>query len=209
MEKAEHQHYRQHHEVKIGRLEALVDAVFAFAMTLLVLNLVVPRALSAADFDATLLGLTQDILIYFLSFVILGSIWMIINWQATHIERSDTIHLWVGIFLLMFVALAPFATYILTEYIGTTAADIFFAADVMMIGLFLFANWFYATENHRLVSSSLDRKTISRGRFRSLIIIGVGALVMAVSVFLPGWSAFIYLFIPVLSMFFLVDRGGN
>ena len=74
MEKAQHQHYRQHHEVKIGRLEALVDAVFAFAMTLLVLNLVVPRALSAADFDATLLWLTSDILIYFLSFVILGSI---------------------------------------------------------------------------------------------------------------------------------------
>ena len=198
MDPPEHRDRRLPHEVKVSRLEALVDAVFAFAMTLLVLNLVIARGLSAEALDTTIRSLTGDILIYFLSFLILGNFWTIINWQSTHIERSDTVHLWTIIFMLMFVALVPFSTFLLAEYISTTTANIFFATDFTMISLFLAANWFYATNEHRLVAANLGHIAIKRGRMRSLALMGVGPVVLVVSLFAPRWSAFIYLAIPLL-----------
>jgi uncharacterized membrane protein len=187
-----------HHEVKVSRLESLVDGVFAFAMTLLVLNLVIARGLPVSELNITVRGLVGDILIYCLSFLMLGNFWTIINWQATHIERSDTVHLWLMIFMLMFVALAPFSTFLLAEYFSTTTANVFFAADFTMIGIFLAANWFYATERHRLVAANLGHMTIRRGRNRSLALTGVGAAALIVSLFAPRWSALIYVVIPLL-----------
>jgi TMEM175 potassium channel family protein len=194
----EHHSPRTPHEIKLNRLESLVDGVFAFAMTLLVLNLVITRGLPVAELDTTLRGLLGDILIYFLSFMILGNFWTIINWQSTHIERSDTLHLWTVIIMLMFVALSPFSTFLLAEYDTTVAANVFFAADFTLIGLFLAANWFYATAHHRLVSPNLGHTTILRGRRRSLALALVGAVVGIVSLFAPLWSALIYLAIPLL-----------
>jgi uncharacterized membrane protein len=198
MEQRERSGRSSHHEIKITRLEALVDGVFAFAMTLLVLNLVIIRGLPISELNTTIRALIGDILIYCLSFLILGNFWTIINWQSTHIERSDTVHLWLVIFMLMFVALAPFSTFLLAEYINIPVANVFFAGDFTMIGIFLAANWFYATKDYRLVSSSLDRMSIIRGRNRSLALTIVGIVVLIVSLFAPRWSAFIYLAIPLL-----------
>jgi uncharacterized membrane protein len=198
MEIPENPRPRSHHQVKVSRLEALVDGVFAFAMTLLVLNLVIERGLPAAQLNIAVRELLGDILIYALSFLILGNFWTIMNWQSTHIERSDTIHLWIIIFMLMFIALTPFSTFLLADYLDTVTANVFFAANFTMVSIFLSANWYYATEAHRLVASNLGRKTIARGRKRSLILTAVGASVLVVSLFAPRWSAIIYLAVPLL-----------
>ena len=206
------EHYRRthpsaHHELKLARLEALIDAIFGFAMTLLVLNLVIPRAnLAPAELSTTLRAQAADILVYVLSFFILGNFWTFLNWQSTHLRTSDTIHVWLTIALLMFVALVPYATFLLAEYASTSLAEVFFAADVMLIALFLYASWFYATEGHRLVPAELDRMTIMRGRSRSLIIAGVGAVVLLASFFVPRWGIYIYLVIPVLLLTPLYTR---
>ena len=167
-------------------------------MTLLVLNLVIERGLPADQFNIAIRDLLGDILIYALSFLILGNFWTIVNWQSTHIERSDTVHLRIVIFMLMFIALTPFSTYLLAAYLDTVIANVLFAANFMMVSLFLTANWFYATEENRLVAPDLGRKTITRGRKRSLNLAGVGAAVLVVSLFIPRWSAFIYLAVPLL-----------
>jgi len=125
------------HEVKLGRVEALVDAVFGFAMTLLVLNLIITRGLTKVELTGALLAQIDNILVYALSFLILASFWIIVNWEYVHMRSSDTVHVWLTMFMLLFVALMPFSTLVLADYYDTQQSELFFAANVVLLGIFL------------------------------------------------------------------------
>ena len=61
------------------RLDALTDGVFAFAMTLLVISLDLPAGVKVADAAGlmALLGQLQDnLLVYVISFTVLGARWI-------------------------------------------------------------------------------------------------------------------------------------
>ena len=62
-----------------GRLDALTDGVFAFAMTLLVVNLDLPEDFhptSAAELMSALLGLGDTFIAYVVTFLVLASFWL-------------------------------------------------------------------------------------------------------------------------------------
>ena len=99
--------------------------------------------------------------------------------------------------MLMFVALMPFSTSLLSNY-ASTLSQIFFGANLMALGLMLMANWVYATGKHRLVEMDLDRRIIIRGFRRILATISVAALAMIISVFYPMESSFVYLLILII-----------
>jgi uncharacterized membrane protein len=153
----------------IERVLAISDGVFAFAITLLVLDLVVP-ALSPDASSADLLNALSkeyvSFLSYILSFLIAG-IW----WNAHHrnfglIRKSDSTLSWLNLLFLLWIALLPFFTKILDQYNNLQIAVILYAADQTCAGVFLALSWFYASRNHRLVEANLKNSTI---RFVSLI----------------------------------------
>lgn len=72
----------------VNRLEALADGVFAIAMTLLVLELVVPDV-PTAELAARLLELWPIVLVYMISFVVLGVYWMGHHYMFRVIRRSN------------------------------------------------------------------------------------------------------------------------
>ena len=62
-----------------GRLDALTDAVFAFAMTLLVVNFDLPEDFhptSAAELISALLGLGDTFIAYVITFLVLATFWL-------------------------------------------------------------------------------------------------------------------------------------
>jgi hypothetical protein len=62
-----------------GRLDALTDGVFAFAMTLLVVNFDLPEDFhptSAAELISALLGLGDTFIAYVVSFLVLATFWL-------------------------------------------------------------------------------------------------------------------------------------
>src|SRR5215475_7514941 len=62
-----------------GRLDALTDGVFAFAMTLLVINLDLPEDFhpsSGAELISALLGLGDTFIAYVVTFLVLASFWL-------------------------------------------------------------------------------------------------------------------------------------
>ena len=96
----------------INRVEALTDGVFAIAMTLLVLELGMP-VITGGPVNTELLRrlfeLWPKLLVYVLSFVLLGMTWVHHRLMFHYIERSDGKLAWMNIIFLMFVALVPFA----------------------------------------------------------------------------------------------------
>jgi len=181
------------------RIEALADGIFAISMTLLVLTLTLP------DMMETRLSLSQllaeqwpKFLNYALSFVLLAIFWMVHHQQFHVIRRTDRIHVWINIGILMFVALMPFSTDVVGDYSGETMAELVFSANLMILGLLFLLNWWYACRNHRLVDADLDRETIVAGIRRSCVTPGVAAVSMVLAFFVPGWGLWAYMLIPVI-----------
>ncbi|MDQ6900258.1 MAG: TMEM175 family protein [Candidatus Dormibacteraeota bacterium] len=103
-----------------GRLEAFSDGVFAVAITLLALNLVV-----AGPGHGPLLRQLGDhwpsFVSYLISFFTIGIIWVNHHALVRNIAVVDRTLLFLNLALLLFVVLIPFATGTMAEYL--TSAD--------------------------------------------------------------------------------------
>ena len=183
------------------RIESLSDAIFAFAMTLLVLNLVIPDSsagLSTAGLNDLLLSQLHKFFNYALSFVLLAIFWIAHHQQFNYIQRSDSRLTWINIIILMFVALMPFTNDLAGDFSGKTTAEILFVGNILVLGLLFLVNWVYATRGSRLVDHDLDRALVSRGIRRNLVLPTVSIVALALSVFIPPWSLWVYLLVPVI-----------
>lgn len=119
-----------------ARLDALTDGVFAFAMTLLVLNLEFPEDLEVTSASQLLDAFGEhagDLLLYVITFFVLGRRWFgQARIKPEPEEASDTYTRWVLIHLF-FITLLPFSTQIVGRYafapaIWLYAANVSFAA---------------------------------------------------------------------------------
>jgi len=185
-------------ELTTGRIQALVDGIFGFSMTLLVVNLTIPKGLSSGELGATLSGQGRNFYAYALSFLLLATFWVAQHRQSHYFRRSDSRHVWITILMLLFVALMPFSTSLLANYAGTEIAGLVFGGNLTVLGLVSAANWLYATSRRRLVSPDLDQHIVNSDLTRSLVVSGVSATSMVVSVFYAQGSGWVYLVIPVL-----------
>jgi uncharacterized membrane protein len=89
-----------------GRLEAFSDGVFAVIITIMVLNMNVPRG---ADFPA-LMSVTPVFLSYVLSYVHIGIYWNNHHHLLHASERVTGGILWANLALLFCLSLVPFTT---------------------------------------------------------------------------------------------------
>ncbi|MBZ5623556.1 MAG: DUF1211 domain-containing protein [Acidobacteriia bacterium] len=155
---------RAQDEKETGRLEAFSDGVFGIAITLLVLDIKVPRALELADrstLEEALWRQWPTHASYVLSFVTVLIMWTNHHKVFRLIRRSDHTFLLINGLLLMFVTLMPFPTSLLAEHLaqpgGATAAAVYSGTFVLIAALFN-ALWHYAAHHGRLLARGYDRE---------------------------------------------------
>ncbi len=141
-----------------NRIEALADGVFAVAMTLLVLDIKVPELQSpsaTAELPLKLLALWPKFLGYLISFVILGAYWVGHHMQLSFIRRADRPLLWINILFLLWVALVPFSTALLSEYSKSRVAIAIYGANL--------GNSHFGVLVHPLDAERLTNESHTRG----------------------------------------------
>jgi uncharacterized membrane protein len=178
------------------RIEALADGVFAFAMTLLVINLTLPDAAAGVKLPQLLLENGHRLFNFVLSFLLLASFWVVHHEQSHTIARTNRLHTWINIMIFMFVALMPFSTDVVGDWGEETLADLLFSANLLALGLMCLANWVYSYRAGlfgRVVSVAEYRAVIWRHAVTPI----VAALVMVVSLFAPGYALWAYAPIPL------------
>ncbi|MGA3087480.1 MAG: TMEM175 family protein [Terriglobales bacterium] len=128
----------------VERLAALSDGIFAFAMTLLVLDLRVPT-LDAVhnehDLWHGLMALSPRLVMYMMSFLTLGIFWVGQQTQLNHLERSNIRLSWIHISFLFFVSITPFSTALLAEFVAYRIALIVYWLNVLCLGCALYLSW--------------------------------------------------------------------
>lgn len=119
------------HLLKVSRLECLTDGVFAIAMTILAFDLRLPKGIPAEKLSIILTTHVLDkLVVYGISFIILGTLWVAMNFQLGLIARLNRPYLWSHVFYLMFVCVVPFSASLVAEYPKSHAAIIFYVANL-------------------------------------------------------------------------------
>jgi uncharacterized membrane protein len=132
-----------------GRLANLSDSIFGVAMTLLILEVRLPADHLATERQLwnALLALGPRFLVYFMSFLTLGIFWNAQQVQLTRFVRGDRHLTWIHIAFLATVAITPFSTALLENYIHLRIALAVFWLNLVLLGSMLYASWWYASAN--------------------------------------------------------------
>jgi len=160
--------HREQDQKETGRVEAFSDGLFAFAITLLVLNLKVP---DAADLSADhgLLGALRaqwpSYLAYLISFLTILIMWMNHHKLFQFIQRVDHNLLLFNGLLLLGVTVEPFTTSLLASYImrpDARVAAAVYSGTFVWIALFYNVMWGYAVSGGRLLHRDHDRHRVRK-----------------------------------------------
>lgn len=193
----------------MDRLVFFSDAVFAIAMTLLIVELHVPKV-DGADLGPALVELLPGYLTFILSFVVVGLVWMSHHRKFRVIVRQDQNLVRLNLLLLLFVASIPLPTGILGEYGDTTLAVLVYAATICLVGFLLAAIWIYAW-HRKLVDSALTIDVYRYVLVQSFPIPGIFLLSIPLAVVAGPFAAEIswVLAIPASFLITLVYRARS
>jgi uncharacterized membrane protein len=181
----------------IERLVFFSDAVFAIAITLLVINLRLPDSanLPGADLGVALRGLWPQVLTYALSFAVIGLYW-IAHWRRfQYIEAADDRLVALNLLQLAFIALIPFPSSVMGQHGDQPEAALLYIAVLGTAGILGPVTWVHA------VRAGLTVPGLSAGFVRFMTVRGVVVpVVMYLSVPLVFVNPFLAQFAWLLSL---------
>src|SRR5437879_5000098 len=107
-------------ELTTHRIESFSDGVFAIAITLLILEIKVPRPSPGRAFNlaSDLVSFWLFYFVYIFSFVMIGIHWVNHHYIFKLYERSDHVFALLNGFYLMCISFLPFPTAVLAAYIA-------------------------------------------------------------------------------------------
>ncbi|HEV7179485.1 MAG TPA: TMEM175 family protein [Candidatus Baltobacteraceae bacterium] len=171
----------------IQRLSALTDGIFAFAMTLLALDIHVPDAgaiHSESDLLHAFIALGPRFLVCLMTFLTLGIFWV---GQQTHLDmfkRGDRNVAWIHIAFMFAVVLTPFSTGFLATFITYRIALLVYWFNILALGAVLFASYRYANRRGLLRDDRpLDMHTVERRIIVAQSLYAVGAALCLVNTY--------------------------
>jgi uncharacterized membrane protein len=180
----EHNPYTsEQNRIGLERLMFFSDAVFAIAITVLVLDIHLPAGGESANDNQLfimLTGLWHKYLAYIISFWVIGIYWINHHRKFLYIKRFDHQLLSLNLLLLMVIAFIPFPTAVISEN-ATRTATIFYALVMALGGLVLAVLWMHAAYNHKLINPQLNKRRRWREAAGSLAIAAIFFLSIGVA----------------------------
>lgn len=128
------------------RLSAITDGVYAVALTLLVLEIVVPSANSihsSAQLNNYMVNnLLPQLSLYLISFIILSNFWASTNAIPMYKKVDNTI-LTINLAILALVVLIPFSTSFVLSFYHYSQSVIIFSLIILLVGLLYLILYIY------------------------------------------------------------------
>ncbi len=154
-----------------GRLQALVDGVFAIAITLLVLDL--PRPEDSTRLAHDLLNDWPSYAAYLVSFITVGLVWIEHHGMMSGLRYVNRRFIERTLLLLLFVSVIPWPTALAAQYVreggaSEQTAAFLYAATMMLMGLSMTLGWRYLNGHPDLVAEQA-RPAFPAGARRALL----------------------------------------
>ena len=175
-----------------NRIEAFADGIFAFAATLLILNIAVDPKLPLTP---QLLNDWPSYAAYAVSFISIGIIGANHHQVMHQLAHVDRFFLMVTVLFLMFIAFIPFPTRLLALDIQTgdaKPAALVYGITMTAVAVLFNVLWRYAIWDRRLLRPDVDQRVvdgISRSYALGPASYGIATVVALIS---PQFSALLY-----------------
>ena len=176
-----------------SRLEAFSDGVIAIAITLLVLEIHVPETGGPDSLGHQLADQWPSYAAYLVSFVTIGIIWVNHHAMVSRLRKTNHTVLILNLFLLMSIAILPFTTDLVAEYLresdGQHLAAAIYSGSLLLMGLAFYAMQRYTLdgEGGDLLGVELsegDRRAIKQRNALGLVPYAVATAVAPLSAYL-------------------------
>jgi uncharacterized membrane protein len=134
----------------------LVDAVYAIALTVLVLDVKLPDGVAASDLPTHLAAMLPKFGVYAIAFSTIALMWVCHYYVGALVRYTDYRHVALNLAPLMLVVLVPFSAATLGRYPSSPWAVSIFAANIAATTLLYGINWHHC-RRHLLVPSVDER----------------------------------------------------
>lgn len=137
------------------RLVFFSDAVFAIALTLLVVDLKVPDVDDGESSWDVIVSLISGFIAFVISFTVIAINWFSHFRKFRVIKEFDGRLMAINFVLLFLVAFTPFPTSLIAEYPSEVASVVLYASVVTLLNLTQLWLWSYAYR-HKMMDEGVD-----------------------------------------------------
>lgn len=186
-------------KLSFDRIVFFSDAVFAIAITILVLEIKVPEVHghpSDAELRQMLLELLPRIMGFLISFFVIGSLWrghhrafgMLASWDQKLIS--------LNLALLAAISFIPFPTGFFSAFPYSRTGMILYGVTLLVAGTLQAVLWRYATRGP-LLRPGVGSLDLIAGNRRTLVLPSVALLSIALCTINSGLGGIAYMLIPI------------
>jgi len=202
-------------EFQLERMILFSDAVFAIAITLLVIEIKIPEKKELHDSisDHSLLLALKELIPKFLGFIIsfmlIGLYWTVHHRMFGFVTNYSRKLIRLNLLFLFFIVLMPFSTGFYSEYAGSELIReqlkvpmTFYVLNFAGAGFVNFLMWVYITNpKNKIAEPTIDPEVALLARVRSFVVPSVFILMLAVA-FLTNviFAVYIPILIPLILM---------
>ena len=189
-----------HGTPQLERLKAFSDAVFAIAITLLVIEVHVPRldTLDDTAYLAALAHLIPSFMGFMLSFLTIGALWIAHHRLFGVLDGYEPRLMWPNMLLLMVIAFMPFATALMSSNPLARVPEMFYSATLLAAGLLQLLLFQLALRPGR-VRTGVPPEELNALRWRALTLPTAATAALLAAPHIPGNNNFFLLTIPLLA----------
>ncbi|MES2416901.1 MAG: TMEM175 family protein [Bacteroidota bacterium] len=176
-------------EFQIERIILFTDAVFAIAITLLVIEIKAPHiraGMTSEEIALQLTNLTPLFAGFIISFFVIAIYWRSHHRLFSFIKDYDDKLIWLNFFFLFTIILMPFSSAYYSEQTSYALPFYFYCTNVAATGLLNYALLAYIIKHKGRISAGFDElKTRQLARWRTLIVPAIFTLGILIDLCLP------------------------
>lgn len=178
-----------------NRLEALIDGIFAVALTLLVLDIKLPENVSYASNDQLwmrLLSLERHFAIYAISFIVIGMYWIGHHVQFHFVRYTDRRLIMMNLVYLLLISFVPFATDLVGEHENLILPSEIYGVTLLALSAMAYVHLNYLFRHPYLSSPTLTAEVVALIKRRILMFTLIPVLSMLVAFYSTHLSLYCY-----------------
>ncbi|MEP6748476.1 MAG: TMEM175 family protein, partial [Bacteroidota bacterium] len=191
-------HHHSKQQFQVERIVLFSDAVFAIAITLLIIDIKVPEiksglAITDHNFLESALSLIPKFVGFIISFFLISLYWTIHHKMFGFVVNYNSRLIWLNLLFLFSIVLMPFSTNVYSEY---SSPELFhlnwpyaiYVFNITLTGFFNFVLWRYIGNPQNKVAEDLPGGDfLQKAKIRSLLLPAIFIVCLLVAIFIhPG-----------------------
>src|SRR5437879_2625311 len=181
-----------------NRIEALIDGIFAVALTLLVLDIKLPEGVSYSTNEelwTRLVGLERHFAIYAISFIVIGIYWVAHHVQFHYVRYTDRRLIWINMLFLLLISFLPFATDLVGDHEDLILPCEIYGVTLLLLSGVSYLHLRYLSRHPYLATPELTPLAVNLLKRRIALFTIIPILSMAIAVFNTRLALVAYLLI--------------